>query len=182
MASVLISASRYPDHRLTVLLTLLLLSALPGCKKDPLGDSEREQKKKEEVISALREQGGTVTPKNYPSHGNGYVVNLSGAQLSDGTFQNLKDLQLVTELDLSKSSLTDEQMEQLNQATSVLLKLNLSNTKVTDAGLEKLTNLKMCMDLNLVGTQVTPAGAERFKQQHPRPPNSMIPAMRVHLQ
>jgi hypothetical protein len=179
MAGVLISGARHPGRRLTVLLTLLLLAALPGCKRDVLSDSQREEKMREEAIASLREQGGTVTTKNYHPQGNGYVVDLKGAQLSDRTFENLKDLQRVTELDLSKSSLTDEQMDQLNQVALVLLKLNLSDTKVTDAGLDKLTNLKMCFDLNLAGTPVTAAGVERFKQQHPRPPNSRIPPLKV---
>lgn len=179
MVGVLISGARHPGHRLTVLLTLLLLATLPGCKRDALSDSEREQKKKEDALASLREQGGSVTQKNYPPHGNGYVVDLKGAQITDRTFENLKELQRVTDLDLSKSSITDEQMDQLNQAVVVLLKLNLSNTKVTDAGLDKLTNLKMCFDLNLTGTQVTPAGVERFKQQHARRSNTKLPPLRV---
>lgn len=179
MARVLISGARHPGRRPTVLLTLLLLAALLGCEKHGLSDYEREQKKKEEVLSSLREQGGTVTTKSYPRHGTGYVVDLKGAHLNDRTFQILKDLQRVTELDLSKSSITDEQMDQLNQVAFVLLKLNLSDTKVTDAGLDKLTNLKMCFDLDLAGTQVTPAGVERFKQQHARRPNAKLTPLKV---
>jgi len=183
MAKALTPEVRCLRLRLSVLLILALLSGLPGCKGDGLSEVQREQQKTEAVINDLREQGATVTPKSYPPRGNGYVVDLSGAQLTDHTFQTLKDLQRVTELDLSKSSLTDDQMDQLNQLASVLLRLDLSNTKVTDAGLEKLTNLKICMNLNLVGTQVTPAGAERFKQQHKRPASkrSPISEMKIRL-
>jgi hypothetical protein len=90
---------------------------------------------------------------------------LSGAQITDDTFQKLKELQQVTELDLSESSIADGQMDQLNEVASTLIRLDLSKTAVTDVGLEKLTNLNGCLNLNLAGTKVTPARVEQFKKE-----------------
>lgn len=165
-----------------VLLTLLLLAALSGCKGgDGLSDSEREQKKREESINALRDGGAKITQKSYGRRGNGYVVDLNGAQLTDNTFQRLKEMKRVTELDLSKSSLSDDQMDKLNEVAYFLVKLDLRNTAVTDAGLEKLTNLILCFDLYLAGTKVTQAGADNFTKQRLARPATRAKKMNVHM-
>lgn len=148
------------------LLTLLLLVALAGCGgTNRKVTYEQVEKEKEDRMSSLREQGATIARKNYPLFGMGYAVKLSGAQIADETVQKLKELQRVTELDLSKSSIADAQMDQLNELATSLVRLDLSDTAITDAGLEKLTNLNVCLDLNLAGTKVTPAAAERFKKE-----------------
>jgi uncharacterized protein YjbI with pentapeptide repeats len=165
----------------SVLLAFLLLAVLPGCKGGGLSDYEREQKKKEQTKSALHDQGAKITQKRYPPYGNGYVVDLSGAQLTDSTFQQLKGLERVAELNLSKSSLTDDQMDKLNDVAYLLVKLDLSNTAVTDAGVEKLTNLNVCSDLNLAGTQVTKAGVENFTKQRLARPKTRVKKLNVHL-
>jgi hypothetical protein len=148
---------------LSALLTLAL-AALPGCGNTT--DSAQEAKKKEAIVNSLRENNVTITRKSYPPFGSGYEVGLSGAQLTDDTFAKLKEIQPITELDLSKSSIIDAQMDKVNQIAGVLVRLNLSNTAVTDAGLEKLTNLNRCIYLNLVGTKVTREAVERFKKHH----------------
>jgi hypothetical protein len=87
-------------------------------------------------------------------------------------------------LDLSKSSLTDDHMDQLNEIASFIGRLNLSDTAVTDAGLEKLTNLEKCMFLNLTGTKVTPAAAKRFEQEHSKPRTfhkMTLPGLKVRI-
>jgi hypothetical protein len=148
----------------------LLLAVLPGCQGDGLSEYQREQNKQEERMSALRAQGVEVTEKNYRPHGKGYVVNLSGAQLTDDTFRKLKDLQRITELDLSKSSLADEQMDRLNEVAYLLVKLDLSNTPVTDTGLEKLTNLNLCFNLNPRPDQGHAGGSGALQERTPRTP------------
>jgi hypothetical protein len=52
---------------------------------------------------------------------------------------------------------------------------------VTDAGLEKLTNLNVCFDLYLAGTKVTPAGVESFKQQRLARPSTKTKNIKVHM-
>lgn len=176
-----VSGIRGRGPRSFALLTLLLLATLSGCKGDGLSDFEREQKKKEESINALRDGGAKITEKNYGRRGNGYVVDLSGAQLTDNTFQKLKEMRPLTELDLSKSSLSDDQMDKLNEVAHLLVKLDLSNTAVTDAGLEKLTNLILCFDFYLAGSKVTQAGAENFTKQRLARPATKVKKMNVHM-
>lgn len=167
------------------MLGFLLLSAvLSGCKGDGLSDYEREQNRKEDSLNTLRAQGAKVESKKYPQnprYGNGYVVNLSGLQITDDTFQKLKGLQKVSELDLSKSSISDDQMDKLNEVIPLILKLDLSNTAVTEAGLEKLTKLNFCFKLILTGSKVTPAGAERFRQQRLARPSTQIKDMKIQM-
>jgi hypothetical protein len=148
------------------LLFLSLLVALSGCDgtRRNIG-YEQKEKENEERENSLRDQGATITRKSYPLLGMGYAVNLSSAKITDNTFQKLKDLNRVAELDLSKSSITDGQMDQLNEVAQSLVKLDLSNTAVTDTGLEKLTNLNVCLNLDLAGTKVTPAAVGRFKNE-----------------
>jgi hypothetical protein len=181
MAVLFVSGVRCRGPRSFVLLTLLLLAALSGCKGDGLSDYEREQKKKEASLNALRDGGAKITQKSYGSRGHGYVVDLSGAQLTENTFQKLKEMNRVTELDLSKSSLSDDQMDKLNEVAYFLVKLDLSNTAVTDAGLEKLTNLILCFDLYLAGAKVTQAGVDNFTKQRLARPATRVKKMNVHM-
>src|SRR5205085_9812899 len=122
-------------------LALLLLAA-SGCKGDGLSDYEREQKKKEAAASAIESAGGKVTTKHYdfgPGRaGDGKVVDLHGANVSDDIFANMKLIGPVAELDLSGSTVTDGQLAKLNEKDvgTLLVRLDLSNTAVTDAGLE----------------------------------------------
>src|SRR4029077_19745918 len=99
----------------------------------------------------------------------------SGKQISDETFVTIKKLEHITELNLSKTNVTDAEMERLNEPERgrFFLKLNLSSTAVTNAGLEKLSDLNLLMELNLIGTKVTPAAVERFKKDRAKNPNLM---------
>lgn len=175
----------FPGLLSSAFLTLLFLVAMPGCRRGaPSNAYQQEEQNKDEAMNRLREQGATITPKNYPALGNGYAVELKGAQINDQTFQSLKALKRVTELDLSKSSLNDDLMDQLNEVASFIGRLNLSDTAVTDAGLAKLTNLDICLFLNLTGTKVTPEAAKRFEQEHSKPRTfhkMKLQAMRVRI-
>lgn len=176
--------ARCPGLRFGILGFLLLLAALPGCKGDGLSDYQREQNQKESALEALHTQGAKVETKSYPQFarfGSAYAVNLSGATITPETFENLKGLQRVSELDLSKSSLTDDQMDQLNEVANFLVRLDLSNTAVTDAGLEKLTNLNLCFNLILTGAKVTPAGVEGFKQQRLARSSTKVKNMKIQM-
>lgn len=166
---------------------MLLVAVLPGCKGDGLSDYQREENKREERLSSLSNQGATISTKDYPPYGRGYVVNLSGAQITSATFQTLKDLNKqggrrgIAELGLSKSSISDDQMDQLNEVAHFLVKLDLSNTTVTDAGLQKLTNLNVCFHLNLAGTQVTSDGVSRFKNERLNRPTTKVKNTNIQL-
>ena len=53
------------------------------------------------------------------------------------------------------------------------MKVDLSHTAITDAGLEKLTNMALLRDLNLSGTKVTPAAIQSFKEARQNDPKIM---------
>jgi hypothetical protein len=141
------------------------LAVLSGCRGDGLSDLQRELNKEQDCANALRKQGGTVEEKKYPPYGTGFVVNLSGVQISDDTFKHLACLKRVAELNLSKSSITDAQMGQLNDVPCYLVRLDLSHTAVTDAGLDKMTHLYVLLTLNLAGTKVTPEAVKRLQER-----------------
>src|SRR5262245_47239322 len=114
-------ARRPGGSRFVVLLAVALLAALPGCKRETVSLAEREKMQETDFVNALQQQGGTVKEKEYPPHGTGYVVNLSGARVTDETFRDLKGLKRLAELDLSKSSITDGQMDRLNDVANLLV-------------------------------------------------------------
>jgi hypothetical protein len=169
--------------RLPAAVLLLLLAGAPGCGKgDGLSLAERAQKPKDDAKSAIEQMGGVVTVFHHPL-GDGWSVNLSGAQISDDLFDHLKALGRVAELDLSRSTVTDEQVARLGEpgVGNVLTKLDLSQTAVTDAGLGKLTGLGVLTQLKLVGTKVTPQGVERFKAERDSNPNTVRKGTAVQL-
>jgi hypothetical protein len=154
----------------------LLVLAVLGCgPKDGLSDYERAQKKTDSAEETIRNIGGEVSRGRYYGY-EGIAVKLKGAQVTDSLFRSLKTLAHVAELDLSRSSITDDQLARLNEegVGTLIVKLDLSHTAVTDAGLEKLTDLRVLQNLNVVGTKVTAAGAERFKQQRAADPKNRI--------
>lgn len=167
--------ARGPSAGLVVFLALLLLTGGPGCKGDGLSELEKVQKKKDDAKSAIERAGGTVTVYHHRL-GDGWTVKLCGAQISDDIFDQLKTMERVAELDLSGSTVTDDQLARLSEpgVGNLITKLDLSNTAVTDAGLEKITGLGVLTQLNLVGAKVTAQGVQRFKEEHARHPNTLI--------
>jgi uncharacterized protein YjbI with pentapeptide repeats len=149
-------------------VVLSALVALSGCG-DGLSEYERIKKKQDEAAASLQSVGGKASLKNYPQ-GEAWAVDLSGATLSDGVFEDLKRLKRITELNLSKSNASDAMMDHVNEIGTLLLKLDLSQTAVTDAGLEKLQGLVLLMDFNLTGTKVTQAGVDRFRGKRQNDP------------
>jgi hypothetical protein len=158
--------------RFGVRLAALALAALlaAGCqRRDTTNYDELEKQKQQQAAASAEGMGIQAVRKRYPQ-GEAWAVNLSGKQVTDATFNSLKQLDHITELDLSKTAVTDAQLAQVNEIGALLLKLNLSNTAVTDAGLAQLTNLLVLSDLNLAGTKVTPAGVAAFKKARANDP------------
>ncbi len=144
---------------------LLLLATIPGCKGEDPNSYENMKKKQGDAVAALEQAGGKVVEKRYPM-GTAHSVTLKGAQITDGTFAHLQQLGRISELDLSKSTITDDQLAKVNEVGGLLVQLNLSGTAVTDSGLDKLTKLSFINRLDLTGTKVTAAGVERFRKNH----------------
>ena len=158
--------------RRCVLLVLLLQS---GCgPKDGLSDYDRMKKGQQDAGASLKEMGAKLTEVHRPQ-GDSWSVSLSGLQITDDLLSRIKKVGRITELDLSKSTVTDDQLARINEVEigSLLVRLDLSGTAVTDAGLDKLTNLVVLSSLNLTGTKVTPAGVERFKKKRQDDPKIM---------
>src|SRR5438270_488067 len=126
---------------------------LSGCGKgDGLSDFDRLQMAQQNANQSLTDMGIKTKEINYPQ-GKGWSVNLSGMTITDDLLRKVKQLGHVTELDLSKSTITDDQLGLMNEIglTSLLLKLDLSHTGVSDAGFEKMVNLKLLSQMNLTG-------------------------------
>jgi hypothetical protein len=146
----------------------VFLLAVLGCNsaEEAYRQVKEQAKVQADAVTALRELGGKLEEKAYLRNHKAWTVDLSGITLSDQTLARLKQIGHITELNLSKTNVTDAQMEIINdpEFSAVILKLDLSDTGITDAGLAKLTNLHALGDLKLTGTQVTAEGVERFRQ------------------
>jgi hypothetical protein len=109
-------------------------------------------------------------------------VKLAGATIDDEIIDLLKRLNRVAELDLSRSTVTDEQIQKLaSEAGGVLHKLDLSGTAVTDAGLDALADRVLLGELTVTGSKVTAAGIEKFKGKRRANPNVRIKNVVVKL-
>jgi Leucine-rich repeat (LRR) protein len=76
---------------------------------------------------------------------------------------HVKWIRSVTSLDLSQTKVTGAGLENLKELKN-LKTLDLSGTSVTDAGLDNLKELKGLKDLNLSNTKVTDAGLDSLKE------------------
>jgi hypothetical protein len=159
---------------------VVLVSLATGCGggNGGMSDYERHHQEKMSLTDSLKAQGARkVEIHSYPPYGEAYIVDLSGAKITDELMENLKQLEKLSELNLSRSTLTDADLAKLNAASLLgyTMKLDLSHTAVTSAGLDGLTNtLAGLTDLNLAGTKDTQAGAERLKKR--RSADKNIPA------
>jgi hypothetical protein len=158
---------RFPRPiRRAVILCAALAVIVPACSKpyDGVSDADREMQAKQAATEAAKSSGLKMTEKTYPQ-GKGWVVGMKGMTVTEDHFKQLKDAGHVAELDLSKSTITDELLGRMRElgAAATLYKLDLSDTAVTDAGLQKLEGLPFLIVLNVRGTKVTQAGADRYK-------------------
>jgi Leucine Rich repeat len=155
---------------------LLIVIAAAGCKGGDDGganDFQRRRQGQEDAVGQLRGLGAKLNEVVYPQ-GKAWTVDLSGKQITNETFDTLKKLGHITELNLSKTNVTDEDMSRVNEMGigNLLLKLDLSHTAITDTGLAKLDGLYLLSSFNLTDTKVTKAGIDRFKAE--RNSNSKI--------
>lgn len=145
----------------TVLLGLL---ASTGCGRgDGLSDYQRSENARMTLMERLQSQGVKLKEKNLDV--TAYALDLSGMTITDELIQQLGELVHLTELNVSKSTITDEQLGKIHDMKLCVrcFKIDLSNTAITDAGLDKLVNLGTLNDLNIAGTKITKAAVERLK-------------------
>ena len=134
----------------------------------PRGDVRRLRSNdgvKEGAATSLASSGAKFEEKQYPV-GKGWVVNLSRLTISDELLRDVKRLGNIAELDMSRSTVTDDHLRLMHELElhNLLAKLDLSNTAVTNAALEQLDGCIFLSELNLTGTKVTRGAVEQFKK------------------
>jgi hypothetical protein len=153
-----------------------VLFVFAGCSKGRKGVSEYQvmRDEQEKVASQLRDKGMVVESRKYPQ-GDAWAITLKDAEINDEVFGRMKKVGHITELDLSGSTITDDQMAKINdmEVGALLLILDLSNTQISDAGLDKVEDLLLLRTLRLKGTKVTDEGVQRFLDK--RQSNKKIP-------
>jgi hypothetical protein len=167
----------------SVLSAILIGAAISGCSRgDGKSDYDRMMEAKQGAANSLASSGAKFEEKQYPV-GKGWVVNLHGLTISDDLLKEVKKLGNVAELDMAKSTVTDEHLRLMHELNLhvVLTKLDLSNTAVTDAALQHLDGCIFLSELNLTGTKATPAGVERFKKSRQSDPKVRIKNTTVKL-
>lgn len=164
--------------RAGLILLVASLLAFSGCGWVGGGpsDNERRIKATENTATALKSQGVKAEEKHFPQ-GDAWSVNLSGMTISEDLLKQVRKLGNICDIDLSKTNFGDEHISLFNElGMGVLcLKLNFSGTALTDAGFEKLNNLRFLSEMDLTGTKVTPAAVERFRKA--RKADSRVPAI-----
>src|SRR5438445_10173090 len=111
---------------------VLLVLASAGCGSGGPSYYEKEKAIHDSSIDFLKERGAKFTQKRYPE-GTAWLVDMQGMTVGDEVLAQLKRVGYITELTLSKSSITDEQLAASNNPAvgGFLLKLDLSRTAVT---------------------------------------------------
>ena len=157
--------------------------ALAGCSKNDGGnDYDRMMEQKQGAATSLAGSGAKTHEKQY-TLGKAWVVELRGLTITDGLIQEVKKLGNVAELDMGRSTVTDDQLKLMHDLGlhTLLVKLDLSQTAVTDTGLGHLEGSIFLAELNLTGTKVTPAAAQRFKKTREADPKSRVKVTNVKL-
>lgn len=166
-----------------MLFVLTVLGVLnSGCGGDGLSEYDRMKLAKDSAASALRAKGVQLEEKRYPQ-GDAWSVKLAGQEITDETFEQLKSLKQITELDFSGSTLSDAHAAKLNamEVSGFLLKLDVSKTSFSDAGLAELTGLNLLRELIVTGSKVTKAGIDKFQQARQNNPSIMVAFRKVNV-
>jgi hypothetical protein len=142
-----------------------LLGAISSCAQGP-SYYEKEKALRDVPTEALKAQGAKFVLKQYFGGHSAWSIDLQGLTITNEMLEHLKMVGQLTELNLSKSTISDEQLALINQrpTSGFLLVLDLSKTGITDAGLDKLNDLGWLQTLVLKDTKVTPTGVARFKK------------------
>jgi hypothetical protein len=146
----------------------VLAAALLGCPGCGQGggpsDYDKMVQAKQNTATSLAAAGVKTQEKQYPI-GTGWVVDMKGVAVTDDLLRQVKGLGSVAELDLSKSTVTDQHLALMREIELYVLitRLDLSHTAVTDAGIDQMGGFIFLSELNLAGTKVTPAAVDRLK-------------------
>ena len=171
-----------------VIVGIVVTVSLVGCGACSLGSGGLPERERIELdrlaaVEELKKNGATVEERKYPGFGDAWSVNLSGATITDETFDRLEESSPVSELILAGSTVNDAHAERISslRVGSTLRKLDLSKTEFTDAGLAQLKNLTVLAELNVTGTKVTKAATDKFQKDRNENPSTLPWARRVTI-
>ena len=152
---------------LSACICLLMAALFAGCGKK-MSEYEKDQAKIMAGHETLLAMGAKLETKRFPQ-GDAFIVDLSGQTVTDQTFDALAELRNVVEINFSNTNVNDDFMPVINdlKIRGYLMKLDLSNTHVTDAGLDKFTEVYLLNDLNVANTKVTDSGIANLKSRWP---------------
>jgi len=133
------------------------------------------QKANEEAEAAIRSLG-KLDRKNYGALGSGWSVKLPKAQFDEKLIEHLARLDRVTEFHVPGAAITDAQMQQvLTSSIGVFFNdVDVSDTGLSDAGVEALPNCKWLQKVNIKGTKISDSFLNDMKKK--RRDNIEVPA------
>jgi hypothetical protein len=149
-----------------VVFTMSMLFSV-GCGNDPQGPGSYHamMQAAANAEEGLKNLGAKLERKQYPP-GAAWAIDLTGKDVTDATFESMKGLDRIAELNLSDTPITDAQMKHFadSRIGGTLVDINLSNTAITDQGLGEVKESLYLMKLNLKGTKVSDAGVSQWQK------------------
>jgi len=94
-------------------------------------------------------------------------LDLGATSINDDDVQTIVQLKNLTKLKLQKTSISDESLRLIADNLNQLSVLNIYGTKITDQGLDYLSNMASLKQLFIWQTQTTAAGINRLKSALP---------------
>ena len=166
------------------LLIVAVLFAANGCGSAPDTTQFDKFKKIEgDFLKSVTDAGGTakkttVSLGGFPSPG--WQVDLVGGNFTDTLIDQMSEFgatEPLLSLNFSKSKLTNAQLAKLDasKALQKCVELDLSETAISDEGLDKVSNAFSLDALNLKGSAATRAAATRLGQRKISNPQTPAP-------
>jgi hypothetical protein len=120
-----------------------------------LSAADQKYVAEQQAVAVIKQLGGEVEsqPRRYLAHG----VRLNGSHMNDQVFESIKDFSELEWLDVSYSKISDAGLRHLVSLPK-LRRLELDGCQITDAGLQHIKGLKNLSILSLNGTQITDDG------------------------
>jgi hypothetical protein len=131
-----------------------------GWAAEPSSGKDTPGPVKERAIAAIKKLGGTVELDSKSRAKPVIRVNLRRTEVGDGDLALLKDLTTVQHLDLCMTRIST--LKELKNWTN-LQTLNLSSTRITDAGLEPVAKFSQLQHLDLSCTGITANGVKHLQ-------------------
>ena len=154
-------------------LMLMLLPLAVGCKSHPTAATKSPPsgvppemaemaKKRQETLAEIKKRGGVLQVDSDDPAKPVLVADLHGFHNVAATLDTLGPLTRLRDLNLYDTSVTDADLQRL-RGLPELQTLNLSATKITDAGLATLLTLPNLHALFLNQTKITDAGLQTLR-------------------